>query len=108
MRKDLQAAYELAAEGHDLDYYKDLLQQFQEELVAKEEAKKTKKSKAIAADSMDLDVEEDATPAKKSKKRKAEDETAVSALPQRNRPRVSVGYANDGHFVFRRLNDPTR
>ncbi|CAI4216490.1 unnamed protein product [Parascedosporium putredinis] len=81
MRKDLQAAYELAAEGHDLDYYKDLLQQFQEELVAKEEAKKTKKSKAIAADSMDLDVEEDATPAKKSKKRKAEDETAT---PQRS------------------------
>lgn len=79
MRKDLQAAYELAAEGHDLDYYKDLLQQFQEELVAKEEAKKSKKSKAAVADSMDIDEVEEATPAKKSKKRKAEDETAVSA-----------------------------
>ncbi|PKS06632.1 hypothetical protein jhhlp_007382 [Lomentospora prolificans] len=80
MRKDLQSAYELASEGHDLDYYKDVLQQFQEELVAKEEAKKTKKSKAAAADSMDIDDVEDATPAKKTKKRKAEDETAT---PQR-------------------------
>lgn len=79
MRKDLQSAYELASEGHDLDFYKELLQQFQEELVAKEEAQKAKKSKKAAAaiDEMDIDAV-DKTPAKKSKKRKAEDEVAVS------------------------------
>lgn len=77
MRKDLQSAYELASEGHDLDFYKELLQQFQEELVAKEEAQKAKKKRASAVDEMDIDAV-DKTPAKKSKKRKAEDETVVS------------------------------
>ncbi|SPO00854.1 uncharacterized protein DNG_03602 [Cephalotrichum gorgonifer] len=82
MRKDLQSAYELASEGHDLDFYKEVLQQFQEELVAKEEAQKAKKKKAAAAaaDEMDIDAV-DKTPAKKSKKRKAEDEVAT---PQRS------------------------
>ena len=82
MRKDLQSAYELASEGNGLDFYKDVLQQFQEDLVAKEEAQKAKKKKAAAAaaDEMDIDAV-DKTPAKKSKKRKAEDEVAVSALP---------------------------
>ena len=80
MRKDLQSAYELASEGHDLDFYKELLQQFQEELVAKEEAQKSKKKRASAVDEMDIDSV-DKTPAKKSKKRKAEDEVAVSVSP---------------------------
>ena len=78
MRKDLQSAYGLASEGHDLDFFKELLQQFQEEMVAKEEAQKAKKKKAV--DDMDIDAV-DKTPAKKSKKRKAEDEVAVSVPP---------------------------
>lgn len=80
MRKDLQSAYELASKGNDLDFYKGLLQQFQEELVAKEEAQKAKKKRASAVDEMDIDAV-DKTPAKKSKKRKAEDEVAVSVSP---------------------------
>lgn len=82
MRKDLQSAYELASEGNGLDFYKDVLQQFQEDLVAKEEAQKAKKKKAAAAaaDEMDIDAV-DKTPAKKTKKRKAEDEVAVSVPP---------------------------
>lgn len=80
MRKDLQAAYELASQGNDLDVYKELLQQFQEELVAKEEAQKAKKKRSSAVDEMDIDSV-DNTPAKKAKKRKAEDEMAVSVSP---------------------------
>lgn len=81
MRKDLQSAYDLASQGNDLDFYKELLQQFQEDLVAKEEAQKAKKKKrASAIDEMDIDAV-DKTPGKKSKKRKAEDEVAVSVFP---------------------------
>ncbi|KAG5929909.1 hypothetical protein E4U42_003970 [Claviceps africana] len=90
MRKDLKAAFELAIEQHPIQYYKDILQSFQDELLAQEEARreaaatpkkgKKNKSKAIDededADMMDVDAS-----AKKSKKRKAEDEVAT---PQRS------------------------
>lgn len=79
MRKDLQSAYELASENHDLDFYKEVLQQFQEELVAKEEAQKARKNKASMIDEMDIESVDRATPVKKSKKRKADDDVAVSA-----------------------------
>lgn len=90
MRKDLKAAFELAIEQHPVEYYKDILKSFQEELIAQEEArkeaaatpKKGKKSKAKAADDEDTEMADgDASvsaSAKKSKKRKAEDETSVS------------------------------
>ena len=83
MRKDILSAYELASEGHDLDFFKELLQQFQEEVVAKEEAQKAKKKKVV--DDMDIDAV-DKTPAKKTKKRKAEDEVVVSV------PRTSISF----------------
>ncbi|KAG5924370.1 hypothetical protein E4U53_003419 [Claviceps sorghi] len=100
MRKDLKAAFELAIEQHPIQYYKDILQSFQDELLAQEEArreaaatpKKGKKNKSKAvdeegdADMMDVDAS-----AKKSKKRKAEDEVAT---PQRSdsvkKPKIKI------------------
>ncbi|TGJ86922.1 hypothetical protein E0Z10_g1803 [Xylaria hypoxylon] len=93
MRKDLQAAHLLAAHGHDLDYYKNVLREFEEQRLAKAEAKKSKaktpkKSSKATDDDGDADmedVEDEATePAEKkskSKKRKAEDENNT---PQRS------------------------
>jgi flagellar basal body rod protein FlgC len=53
MRKDLAAAHELAAERHDLNYFKDILKNFMEaretERAAKEAAKAEKKAKKAAA-----------------------------------------------------------
>ncbi|GAP86183.1 putative pwwp domain-containing protein [Rosellinia necatrix] len=93
MRKDLQAAHALAAEGHDLDYYKNVLREFEEQRLAKAEAKKSKvktpkKSGKAADEEGDVDMEdaedEAGEPAEKksrSKKRKAEEE---SSTPQRS------------------------
>ncbi len=53
MRKDLAAAHQLAAEQHDLEYFKDILKNFMEareaERAAKEAAKAEKKAKKAAA-----------------------------------------------------------
>ncbi|KAJ3579235.1 hypothetical protein NPX13_g1330 [Xylaria arbuscula] len=94
MRKDLQAAHRLAAEGHDLDYYKNVLREFEEQRLAKAEAKKSKaktpkKSSKAADEDGDIDMEdveeeeagEPAEKKPKTKKRKAEDE---SNTPQRS------------------------
>lgn len=87
IRKDLKGAFELAAENHPLDYYKDLLKQFEEERIAAEEAikaaavtpKKTKKSKAKANDDEDVEMADAGASAKsKTKKRKADEDTTVS------------------------------
>ena len=88
MRKDLREAFELASQNNPIDYYKDVLKQFQEELIAQEEAKKeaaatpkkSKKGKAKApADDLEMDDVDDDVPEKpKSKKRKAEDDASVS------------------------------
>lgn len=93
----LYAAHQLAAENHDLDYFKNLLREFEEarveEAAAKEAAKaaktpkKGKKSKEITDEADDEDVEmADAEEAEKkpkaTKKRKAgadDDDIAVSA-----------------------------
>jgi len=109
MRKDLQKAHELASENNDLQYYRDLLQKFEEEReqarVEKEEkakakaaaaaekkaktsvkpAKTPKKSKASVDEDGDMDMEDigddDDVPKSKAKKRKAED--ASEQTPQR-------------------------
>lgn len=90
MRKDLKEAYTLAVEHHPLDYYKDILKQFQEELIAQEEAKKealatpkkSKKGKGKASDEdVDMEDADDAPEKSKSKKRKAEDDVST---PQRS------------------------
>jgi hypothetical protein len=105
MSKSLYAAYQLAAENHDLDYYKNVLREFevsrrrdekaaQEAINAKEaakeakaSAKKGKKTKEVVqdededvemADASVDEVEKEEKP-KASKKRKAvDDETSVS------------------------------
>lgn len=95
MRKDLQNAHLLAAEQYDLDYYKNVLREFEEQRLAKDEAKKNKaktpkkaaKAVEAAAADEDEDIEmadvEEAEEAErvekkpKSKKRKADDETDV-------------------------------
>ncbi|KAJ4272230.1 hypothetical protein NW762_000941 [Fusarium torreyae] len=83
MRKDLKEAYTLAAEGNSLEHYKDVLKQFQDDLIAKQQAaatpKKPKKGKAKSADD-DVDMEDvDVATAEKpkSKKRKAEDDVST-------------------------------
>jgi hypothetical protein len=91
MRKTLQAAHHLASENHPLSYYKEVLQNYQEELIEQEKAKaakaatpKGKKTKTVSDDDDDVEMEDapevDETPAKdkKAKKRKAEESAEVS------------------------------
>lgn len=96
MRKDLQSAHLLAAEHNDLDYYKNVLREFEEQRLAQLEAKaaKTRTPKKKAAEPAvdedgDLEMveagEEDEDTAesskkKKTKKRKADDDHSVSVL----------------------------
>lgn len=104
MRKDLFAAHKLAAEKHNLDYFKEVLKNFEEQrradLEAKEAAKAAKKSnkgkrksKAGADAEANEDVEMPDAPAdaesegageenkkSKTKKRKADEEPNVSSL----------------------------
>lgn len=90
MRKDLQEAHQLASEGNSLDYYKGVLQQYQEDLIEKQKAKEAKSQstpakkgkKAKAEDDEDVDMEdavedEGKGKAKKTKKRKAEESAEV-------------------------------
>lgn len=99
MRKDLQAAHQLAAENHSLDYYKGVLQKYQEDLIQqqKEEearaqataaSKKSKKAKAEQDEDVEMgddDAEADTSKEKKTKKRKAEG-TAEVSTPMRLPP----------------------
>lgn len=94
MRKDLAAAHHLAAEQNSLDHYKQVLIDFQEAKLAEQEAKaararakkekSTKKSEPKVEDEdidmPDADVQEgeESEGKKTTKKRKAEDEGAVS------------------------------
>lgn len=91
MRKDLAAAYHLAAETHPLSFYKEVLQRFQEELIEQEKARaakaaatpKGKKSKAAVSEDEDVEMadasdEQPQTDKKKAKKRKAEEPVEVS------------------------------
>lgn len=98
MRKDLQLAHQIAAEGHDLDYYKDLLQQFQEELIEKQKAAEAKaaaaatpkKSKKQAKSSNEVedvemeDVDDEPSTAKAKKSDKKRKNTEDSETPQRS------------------------
>ena len=95
MRKDLQAAHKLAAENHPLQYFKGVLQEFQEDLLAKQKAKeakaatpKKKKKEEEAEEAGDEDEEmadaDDGTEGKEkksSKKRKAEENIEVNDAP---------------------------
>lgn len=93
MRKDLVDAHQLAAQHNSLEHYKGLLQQFAEDqaahqqaLEAKAQATPAKKSRKSKGADVDEDVEmadasEEPAKEKKTKKRKAEDDTAT---PQRS------------------------
>lgn len=99
MRKDLQAAHLLAAEQNDLAYYKNVLNEFEEQRIANMEAKaakaRTPKKKAAEPADEDGDVEmgepdeeadaEGSEKKSKSKKRKADEENNVSIWPTRTR-----------------------
>jgi len=90
IRKDLKAAFELAAEQYPLEHFKDILKKFEEEVTAHEEAvkaaaatpKKSKKGKAKETTDEDVEMEDAGESSKaKTKKRKAEDD---SSTPQRS------------------------
>jgi hypothetical protein len=107
MRKDLAGAHILAEEAHDIEYYKQVLREFQEAKIADQEAKaaraKAKKEKSQSkkveqaepdedVEMADADAPEEAEEVEvkksKTKKRKAEDEVAVS-ISQRKRDPLS-------------------
>ncbi|RGP75436.1 pwwp domain-containing 3 [Fusarium longipes] len=97
MRKDLKEAFTRASEHNDLDTYKDMLKQFQEELIAKQQAaatpKKAKKGKGKASDDdVDMeDVDDAATEKSKSKKRKAEDDVSTPQKPESvKKPKIKL------------------
>lgn len=90
MRKDLKAAFELAIEQNSIEHYRAILQSFQDELIAQEEArkeaaatpKKSKKGKAKVTDEdedVDMEDAEEAPKAKPKKRKAADEEAAVSS-----------------------------
>lgn len=90
-KKDLVLAHQLAAENHDIEYYRDLLAQFQEEQLEKAKAveakaaaaavaKSKKKGKVAADDDVEMEDFSDDAGAKKDKKRKNPDDLET---PQR-------------------------
>lgn len=88
--KDLVLAHQLAEENHDLDYYKGVLNQFQEELLERQKAAeakaaaaatpKKKKGKASADEDVEMEDADGEASAKKDKKRKNPED---SETPQR-------------------------
>jgi hypothetical protein len=83
--KQLVEAYKIAAEGHDLAFFKNMLGEheaaIQQDIEAKEAkeaekaekaAKKKRKSEVKADDDVDMEDADDAEPKKSSKKRKKE------------------------------------
>ncbi|KAH7326554.1 hypothetical protein B0I35DRAFT_405772 [Stachybotrys elegans] len=92
MRKDLRAAFDLAAEHHSLDHYKEILKQFQEDLAAAAVTpKKSKKGKAKDDDG-DVDMDEVPESSKsKSKKRKADEDAATPQRPDSvKKPKIKL------------------
>jgi hypothetical protein len=102
MRKDLAQAHELAEEKRGLEYYKQVLLEFQEAKIADQEAKaararaKKDKSKKVEQPEPEEDVEmpdadaqegeESDEKKQKTKKRKAEDDASVSTLHNLGNP----------------------
>jgi hypothetical protein len=94
MRKDLQAAHQLASENNSLQHYKEVLQHYQDDLLEKQKAKeakaqstpakKSKKAKAEVDDDEDVDMAdavEEGVKEKKAKKRKADESAEVRKDP---------------------------
>jgi hypothetical protein len=109
--KKLWEAYEIAAESHDLQYFKDMLnehdkrlQEEQERLLEEEEqrqAKKEKKAKAkeVVDDDGDVDMaDSDAPPKKKSsnkRKKEADEDTSKVGIPTRHIMVINHAQAED-------------
>lgn len=79
MSKTLFAAYQIAAEGHDLDYFKQILKDFQEEQRAFEEEQAKKDAEKAEAD------------AKKAEKAAETKETAGVEKEKKKKARKSKG-----------------
>lgn len=83
MTKALQSAYDIATEGHDLDYFKKILSEFQEESarLEAEAQKKQEEAEAKAAAKADKEAKakdgEAKDKKKKARKSKAADEDDV-------------------------------
>ncbi|PHH60327.1 hypothetical protein CDD81_1853 [Ophiocordyceps australis] len=101
MRKDLRAAFELAAEHHAVDHYKQILENFEQEQIAQEEAKKqaaatpkkSKKAKTKATeDDDDVEMEDADAPPKsaKSKKRKADETNTPQRSDSVKKPKIKL------------------
>ncbi|PSR82176.1 hypothetical protein BD289DRAFT_454464 [Coniella lustricola] len=89
MRKDLVLAHTLAEEQHDLEYYKGVLQQFQDELLEKQKAaeekaaaaatpKASKKAKTVVDEDVEMEDADNEPTTKKDKKRKNTDSSATA------------------------------
>ncbi|CAN8099300.1 unnamed protein product [Discula destructiva] len=98
--KDLALAYTLAEEHHDLDYYKGVLQQFQEELLEKQKAAEAKaaasksskkKGKSAADEDIEMDDVSNEVGAKKDKKRKnPEDAETPQRAESVKKPKIKL------------------
>jgi hypothetical protein len=125
MSKSLQQAYAIAAEGHDLDFYKQVLADFQEESArleaeaqakkeeaeakaaakadkdakAKDKKKKSRKSKAADEDDVEM---EDAEAPKSSKKRKKDADSDGEG------PKVCIPVVSPKTATFTNLSQPKK
>lgn len=105
--KSLLEAYKVAAEGHDLEYFKNMLEQHAAAIREDEEAREAKeaekaekadrkkrKSDAKLAKSDDVDMEDaDSSPKKSSKKRKKDAESDDEETEKVRTPFTDCKYA---------------
>lgn len=101
MRKDLVLAHQLAEEQHDLEYYKGVLQQFQDELLEKQKAaeekaaaaaapKSSKKSKAVVDEDVEMEDVDDEPVTKKDKKRKNTESSDAQRADSAKKPKIKL------------------
>jgi hypothetical protein len=111
MRKDLAAAHQLAAEQHDLPYFKEILKNFMEareaERAAKEAAKAEKKAKKAAAKKekktpkvVEDDEEEDIDMADAPGEVDSEAPGLAEAEPSKSKKRKSKHIAGDVSYCL--------
>lgn len=108
MTKDLKSAYQVAAENHDLQYFKSLLRQFQEEqeIFEREQAEAAAEAERLEAEraaQAEKDAEEGASKPKKKapRKSKAADEDIEmedADVPKSSKKRKSAA-DSDGEKV---------
>jgi hypothetical protein len=91
MSKALQSAYEVASENHDLQYFKDILMQWQEEneALAKANAEAEAEAEAVAKAAAEESSKEKPKkkPARKSKAADEEDDATEAKVPKSSKKR---------------------